>query len=69
MKTAVKQYRDVSALGLRDTAELVMEDGIHILVDLMGFSVGERLSLFALKPAPVQVAYMGYPGACMHAES
>jgi predicted O-linked N-acetylglucosamine transferase (SPINDLY family) len=43
-----------------DLAELVRRDRIDILVDLGSFSNGGRLSLFALKPAPIQITAWGY---------
>lgn len=40
----------------------IVASNVDVLVDLMGFTVGGRPELFAARPAPVQVAYMGYPG-------
>jgi predicted O-linked N-acetylglucosamine transferase (SPINDLY family)/predicted SAM-dependent methyltransferase len=55
-------WRDISMMALDDVEELVHEDEIDILVDLSGFTSGNRLSLFARKPAPIQATYLGYAG-------
>jgi predicted O-linked N-acetylglucosamine transferase (SPINDLY family) len=43
-----------------DVARLVRDAGIDVLVDLNGYSKVARLALFALRPAPVQVAWFNY---------
>lgn len=51
-------------LGLSDAAliQRIADDRIDILVDLAGYTAGNRLRVFSAKPAPVQLTWMGSVG-------
>ena len=53
-------WRDIYRESDAATAEMVRRDQIDILVDLGGHIGGSRLLVFARKPAPIQVTYIGY---------
>ena len=57
-----EEWRDISAMPDPWVAQQMRADRIDILVDLAGHTGGGRMLLFAAKPAPVQVAWLGYPG-------
>ena len=55
------RYRKIYGLSASDAAALIYDDGIDVLVDLGGHTAKNRLDVFALRPARVQVSYLGYP--------
>lgn len=58
----VDLFRDVENLSEQQMAELARRDGIDIAIDLTGHTSYARTGLFACRPAPVQISYLGYPG-------
>ena len=57
----VEQWREIADLDDAQAVDLIRRDGIDVLVDLSGHLRGNRLLVFARKPAPVQMTYLGYP--------
>jgi predicted O-linked N-acetylglucosamine transferase (SPINDLY family) len=59
---SVDQFIDVRMEGQLKVAELLRVMEIDIAIDLMGFVRGSRAAIAALRAAPIQVNYLGYPG-------
>ena len=58
-----ERLRDASRLGSDALARRIRDDGIDVLVDLMGYTHQGRPSVVALRPAPLQLLYLGYPAS------
>src|SRR5208283_839560 len=61
-KASADCWRDTTGLSDDQVAVKIREDRIDILVDLALHTSGNRLLIFARKPAPVQATFAGYPG-------
>ena len=62
LRKSAQVWRDVIALRDEELAACIRKDEIDILVDLTQHLAGNRLLTFARKPAPIQIAWVGYPG-------
>ncbi|HYL17229.1 MAG TPA: hypothetical protein VEV20_00990, partial [Burkholderiales bacterium] len=62
LKSAFDRFVDVAPLSHADAATRIHDDRVDILVDLKGYTTDSRPEIVALRPAPVQVSYIGYPG-------
>ena len=60
LRQSAGNWREITAMSAAEAAELIRRDQIDILVDLAGHTALKNLLIFARKPAPVQVTYLGY---------
>jgi predicted O-linked N-acetylglucosamine transferase (SPINDLY family) len=61
-RQAVDRWHEIRGLDDRHAAALIRDEGIDILVDLTMHMMDSRLRLFTMKPAPVQMTWLAYPG-------
>lgn len=62
IKAACEHWTDIRALSDDEAAAAIAKDGIDILVDVNGHTRDARLGVFARRPAPIIVNWLGYPG-------
>ncbi|HTW93360.1 MAG TPA: tetratricopeptide repeat protein [Tepidisphaeraceae bacterium] len=63
IRTHVDRWRQILGQSHDQVAELIRRDRVDILVDLTVHMAGNRLPVFARKPAPIQATYLGYCGS------
>ena len=56
------QFVDLHTVSPADAVRRIFEDQVDILVDLNGYTEGSRMDTCALRPAPIQISYLGFPG-------
>ena len=61
LKTLACHWRDMAAESPERLFRQIREDRVNILVDLAGHTADNRLATFALRAAPVQISWLGYP--------
>lgn len=66
LRGQVDGFTEIGALRDEDVVALARADDLDIAVDLKGYTRGTRTRLFGHRLAPVQVAFMGYPGTIGH---
>lgn len=60
IKAFCKDFKIITKMTDLEAAQLIAQDEIDVLFDLSGYTKGARLGIFKIKPAPVQVSYVGY---------
>jgi predicted O-linked N-acetylglucosamine transferase (SPINDLY family) len=63
LREEVDVWRETASLSDAELAAQILQDRIDVLVDLVMHTEAGRLGMFVRKPAPIQVAWMAYPGS------
>jgi len=62
IERAFDRFHDAFDEAPARTAQRIRDDGIDVLIDLNGHTRGARSEIFALRPAPLQLSWLGYLG-------
>lgn len=57
------RFVDIRGLGFIESARQIYDDKVDILIDFNGYTTGNKMEICALRPAPLQVRYLGFPGS------
>ena len=61
--SSCEHFIDIHDLSNVDAAKRIYADEIDIMIDLMGYTEGNRMGITALHPAPVTVGFLRFPGS------
>lgn len=62
LEAAGDAFIDIAGLSEQEAAQRIRADDVEVLVDLKGYTLHARPAILAMRPAPVQVAWLGFPG-------
>ncbi len=63
VERAFERYIEAGHMSDREIAELIRSLEVDIAVDLNGYTTNSRSGSFAMRPAPIQVSYIAFPGS------
>lgn len=63
IESEAQHFIDVSAWSNQQVVERIVMDNIHVLMNLNGYTKGARNEIFAARPCPVQMEFMGFAGS------
>ena len=66
VEKACEVFHNISDLSDEAAAQQILTDEIDILIDLKGYTTNARLGIQVLRPAPIIVSWLGYPGTLGH---
>lgn len=58
----IPEWVQIGTMSDLEVAQRMRDDGVHIVIDLKGWTQGYRSGILAYRPAPVQMQWLGYPG-------
>jgi len=61
LRKIADEFKVITAMSDAEAGAAIVKDRVDILIDLAGHTVGTRLGIFALRAAPIQMTYCGYP--------
>jgi len=61
-RAAFERYADLSQASVPEIAQRIRDDRIGVLIDRNGYTLNAREGIFPLRPAPIQVNCIGFPG-------
>jgi predicted O-linked N-acetylglucosamine transferase (SPINDLY family) len=56
---AADRFSDIRGLSDQQAAQLIRDEGVDLLIDLTGHTRGHRMGVFARRPAPLQLSFLG----------
>jgi predicted O-linked N-acetylglucosamine transferase (SPINDLY family) len=61
LRKLASEFKVITAMDDATVGAAIVQDRVDILIDLAGHTMGSRLGIFALRAAPIQMTYCGYP--------